>query len=321
MLTQFNVFVVLANLLLGTWVVFSAFQASRTFRYPYLKWFAYYCLAKLFFISHTFIWRYITVNVNPDAIENINRTLENVNDLVFSLVALASFVLMFRTVLGLRDSDFTRPIRWLIYGAVSLVVIGYSARILWPWGERAFAWFDVVARYVTIWIAYYEVLPAVFALVLGYRESDRGKALLLKGFGWIFVLRHGLLWFPSLLWRQGVQGGAFEAVYIPALLLGTLVPYMWLRCVFVPFAVKKPSLIEDSDVLDAVAEQYKISKRECEIISLILDGKSNKEIQDSLVVSIHTVKNHVYNIYKKLGVNSRYSLIHFITHYPEYRGK
>ena len=70
-------------------------------------------------------------------------------------------------------------------------------------------------------------------------------------------------------------------------------------------------------MLEAVADKYNISNREREVIQLILDGKSNKEIQCSLVVSIHTVKNHIYNIYKKLGVNSRYSLIHFMTRYRD----
>jgi len=49
----------------------------------------------------------------------------------------------------------------------------------------------------------------------------------------------------------------------------------------------------------------KISQREKEIIDLILKGKSNKEIEDKLHISSHTVKNHIYNIYKKLDVNNR----------------
>ena len=37
--------------------------------------------------------------------------------------------------------------------------------------------------------------------------------------------------------------------------------------------------------------------------------KTNKEIKDQLFISYNTVKNHIYNIYQKLGVNSRSQMI------------
>ena len=49
----------------------------------------------------------------------------------------------------------------------------------------------------------------------------------------------------------------------------------------------------------------KISKREKEIIFLLLKGKSSKQIEDELFISYGTVRNHVYNIYKKLKVKNR----------------
>ena len=38
----------------------------------------------------------------------------------------------------------------------------------------------------------------------------------------------------------------------------------------------------------------------------------NKEIEDLLFISYNTVKNHIYNIYQKLGVNSRGQMIHSV---------
>jgi len=54
--------------------------------------------------------------------------------------------------------------------------------------------------------------------------------------------------------------------------------------------------------------RYQISKREKEIIYMILQGKSNKEIENELFISQNTVKNHIYNIFQKVGVNSRAQL-------------
>lgn len=59
-----------------------------------------------------------------------------------------------------------------------------------------------------------------------------------------------------------------------------------------------------------------ISEREREIIGLILDGKTNREIEDILFISHGTVKNHVYHIYQKLEVNSRVQLVNLFRNIP-----
>lgn len=64
--------------------------------------------------------------------------------------------------------------------------------------------------------------------------------------------------------------------------------------------------------MERIFNKFKVSPREQEIIRLVLKGKSNKEIEDTLYISLPTVKSHIYNAYKKLGVKSRVELIHFI---------
>jgi DNA-binding CsgD family transcriptional regulator len=49
-----------------------------------------------------------------------------------------------------------------------------------------------------------------------------------------------------------------------------------------------------------------------EILELMIDGKSYKEIESALHISIHTVKSHVYSLYRKMDVKSRHQLIHKI---------
>jgi LuxR family maltose regulon positive regulatory protein len=48
-----------------------------------------------------------------------------------------------------------------------------------------------------------------------------------------------------------------------------------------------------------------ITAREQEVLRLLSDGRSNREIADSLSISESTVKTHLVNIYSKLGVNNR----------------
>jgi len=52
-----------------------------------------------------------------------------------------------------------------------------------------------------------------------------------------------------------------------------------------------------------------LSVQERKIFSLILEGKSNKEISDSLNIGLSTVKSHVNSIYSKLDINSRKDIL------------
>ncbi|MDI6873852.1 response regulator [Candidatus Solincola sp.] len=52
-------------------------------------------------------------------------------------------------------------------------------------------------------------------------------------------------------------------------------------------------------------ETYGLSDRELEILQLLGDGLSNKEIAEKLFISIQTVKTHITHIFEKLGVKDR----------------
>jgi len=48
-----------------------------------------------------------------------------------------------------------------------------------------------------------------------------------------------------------------------------------------------------------------LTVRESEVLQLLMDGASNREIARQLVLSVNTVKKHVLNICGKLNVQSR----------------
>jgi DNA-binding NarL/FixJ family response regulator len=65
-----------------------------------------------------------------------------------------------------------------------------------------------------------------------------------------------------------------------------------------------------------ITDAVRMTKREREIIVLIADGLSNKEIAQELNIATHTVKSHVHNIMEKLALHTRLQLAKY-THDEE----
>lgn len=59
----------------------------------------------------------------------------------------------------------------------------------------------------------------------------------------------------------------------------------------------------------AYIAKYHLTEREAEILGLILSGLDNADIATRLVVSPNTLKKHLQNIYRKIGVGSRIQLL------------
>ncbi|GGK02973.1 transcriptional regulatory protein DegU [Lentibacillus kapialis] len=62
-------------------------------------------------------------------------------------------------------------------------------------------------------------------------------------------------------------------------------------------------------VMEGAVEYHKplhlLTRRECEVLQLLADGKSNRGVAERLYISEKTVKNHVSNILQKMSVNDR----------------
>ena len=89
--------------------------------------------------------------------------------------------------------------------------------------------------------------------------------------------------------------------------------FIWVLIAFYRKKIKNIEIkLKGEQKIEQFFSKNRISQREEEIITLLLQKKNRKEIEDLLYISSHTVKNHVYNIYKKLQVRKRGELIYLI---------
>ena len=72
-----------------------------------------------------------------------------------------------------------------------------------------------------------------------------------------------------------------------------------------------PSPKEEGVATGAAPAPTKLSKRQKQLILMLDQGLSNKDIADKLTISEHTVKVHFWRLFRRLGVNSRTQALHF----------
>jgi len=112
-----------------------------------------------------------------------------------------------------------------------------------------------------------------------------------------------------------LTGGLFIQVMAPLLLVMFGVSLRWLHLEsFLPDAVQQRIGIRHTP--DKASPQNPgalliepLSDRELEVLLLIDQGLTNREIADQLTVALSTVKTHINNIYGKLGVSTRVQAI------------
>jgi DNA-binding CsgD family transcriptional regulator len=131
------------------------------------------------------------------------------------------------------------------------------------------------------------------------RRSVRAFLLLyLVAFALVLIL-------PVVLAGSGVL---VLAILLPAT---HLLPFLWVS----RFLLREPGLapiaIMAAIPLDTLAMRHGLTEREREIVEHLLSGNSNAEIAEALFISVGTVKNHVYNVYRKLGVRTRGQLYRY----------
>ncbi|MDP4147398.1 MAG: helix-turn-helix transcriptional regulator [Bacillota bacterium] len=82
--------------------------------------------------------------------------------------------------------------------------------------------------------------------------------------------------------------------------------------IFVLKYFNTPSFIDNNKLTSYFKQKYDITEKQSEVIELILEGVTYKQIAEKLFISPKTVDNHIQSIYKKLNVNSKMQLSHLI---------
>ena len=106
---------------------------------------------------------------------------------------------------------------------------------------------------------------------------------------------HGLEIVGTALWRQIQRETVRPPDSIDAIVMS---PTVWARAAIAAMPSRRDVPRDESLIEELTA-------RERDVLALVADGRSNREIASALSISEHTVKFHVNAILSKLGAQSR----------------
>ncbi|MBO7386443.1 MAG: helix-turn-helix transcriptional regulator [Lachnospiraceae bacterium] len=75
---------------------------------------------------------------------------------------------------------------------------------------------------------------------------------------------------------------------------------------------KSGDLVSEKLTVSAATGKFGLTRREETILRLLMEGRDNTTISELLVISENTLKKHILNIYRKLGIKNRVGLFKMI---------
>ncbi len=81
--------------------------------------------------------------------------------------------------------------------------------------------------------------------------------------------------------------------------------------IWLPRYVLEEHLVKHRVLQPATKTQVSLTKREREILELLATGIRNTDIAENLNLSPHTVKTHIYNIFKKINASNRLQAVNW----------
>lgn len=312
-MVHLNILLLGVNIIVGFALISILYANYRKYRHLLVLELVKYCISFNLLIFVDLNYRYTLSNIFDNQFFEIPNVFTLVLFVVIMIAEFGIVYFLYRLTERFRKRRISRRvtfafISWFIFFAV-LTALGVIIYLV----KSDISWIYLIHE---VWI-FSMVILIQFTLVrmllscsglTDKKERKVQKAFvigLLIGYA-VFTLHHLDFYFFHTNIRN------FDALI---LLLINLWPLLWYKLYYKDYQ-KNCFRVENKKLITTLfQEEYEITSREKEIIDLIMEGKSNIEIENILFISFNTVKNHIYNIYKKLGINSRVQLLNFIKHY------
>lgn len=302
-------FIVLASLF-KVMVIFQLFQYYRKYGYRYLRIYAYIFLigifATLLILANNYIFTNMYVrnkSIPAVNIESIYRALS----MCCKLFLILLFILLVRELLQKTTSSLFKTIYLVITG---VIFVGIAAVMVYSMVKVTVipvVWTTVVISFLYVFII---LGIAIYLFFSAWKMEDQGKRKAVCIFALIYIVWRGV----SLI----LAGFHLFSNMSSNIMLIFSSSYSVVMCTVILIYIDRfiqlyhgtlDTPLQNGQRMEILFEKFHISKREQDVVRLICAGKTNKEIEADLYISLQTVKDHVSSIFKKTGVRNRVQLV------------
>lgn len=296
---------------IGIAQIFIGLSMYRSFRLRFLLDYLYLLICLNIFGFIIFIGTafadYVLIDLarSPQNFRAFNQVLSFVAT-PFLIVAWYFFILMTRNLVEKKLPGIFLAVFICLMGitilAQGLLIIGYQGEPTGSLSPFLLIWRRILRYIGTPFIAF--AIGQLF-FYAGNLQSEKKKEMV-RRLGWIYIILYILFYtLPFLLRKSHMWGIVYPFLHFTIHLWPILYIRNFLRHFFVEESIKP----ENEKSLLEIFTKNNISPREQEVVRLILKGKSYKDIERELFISVRTVRNHMSNIYRKLKVKNRFQMI------------
>ncbi len=309
---HFKIFFSVLILIIGSYSISHTLSLNKKFNIPFLKAFNRFIIVfNLYFLLQT-ILEYLYVNIKPGFSPKIFLKIGIYSDLFFSVF------MIFITLLLLENFSFL-PVKLFNKYRVKLLVILlfvilFSIHLYYILFKMSN---DNKKTFLLIMLMYVFIFhfTIMILLIKTFFSSKNHLSKKQKSYLNIFSSVFFLIKSASVIYLFLLYFGiySFNLTFYLVFFLYNLFPLIYMKDFLLTLFPEEVTSAGSEDSINENIKKYGISKREQEIIFLIFDGLSNKAIEERLYISIATVKDHIYNIYKKTGVKNRVQLVNLFS--------
>lgn len=159
-------------------------------------------------------------------------------------------------------------------------------------------------------IGLFAILYVVIIIVRSYKSiANHRVKIVCLAFVWVSVAV-----FPMMV--LSVVLPFLKSLFLPIMALSYLICFLVFLCIALDIPIVETKDEKGKEKIDELTlddvQAYGITQRELEVILLIKQGLTNKEIASRLSISVNTVNNHIANIFDKTEVRSRIDLLNLL---------
>jgi DNA-binding CsgD family transcriptional regulator len=303
----------------GLYAIIVIYQLQKKYRLSYLSTYLYFQI----FINVFGLYGVVGQVIAKKILQRQETALQTTETLghFFSFLGLPFLILAWYMFIRLGreiiDKKLSLAFNLSYFFTLAFVFLGYGVVVVLlnisDFSPEQYAFFSsaVIFLYLVIEILVLIIsLPQLLIQLKKIKDLNRRKAVQFFAYLYLIVFSASII---VLLYAT--QNSELTAVYLLVFLSGNIAPVLYWKAYLSKHFISPILQTTGTLAMKQFLAEHKISKREEEVIQLLCEGKTNKEISDTLFISLQTVKDHVYRIFQKTDVKNRVQLINLIQSY------